>query len=357
MPRRRSLALLSALSYCAVSPAASFGGFDPALIHPSAIGNAVDALMHHQHFITSTATHHAAAHHPHVAASSINPMELANTLLTSYKQTLATNPLPTKMVTGAVLATAGDAIAQSREPGEYDTRRAASFASFDMAYRALQHASFPIIVEHCRGQFFTGLLGAMGASAMVTHVNADVITNYFAAMEQTLASQLGIVPFLYYPVFFALTGAIQGLSVEGSVDRAKEKFLPLMQRNLLFWIPVQFIQFGFVEENLQIPFLSVCGLAWTFILSVMAGSTKSYQEQHQPLTDDEVAVSLAADTMSAADSIPSLVLEQAAMDDREVAVPAKGQPEAEKYVMEQLSVEEAEEQSYATKDQALVSVN
>ena len=100
--------------------------------------------------------------------------------------------------------------------------------------------------------------------------------SYLAAMEQTLASQLGIIPFLYYPVFFSLTGLIQGLTTEQSITRAKETFIPLMKRNLLLWIPVQFIQFGFIEEGLQIPFLSVCGLAWTFILSIMAGSAKNY---------------------------------------------------------------------------------
>ena len=49
-----------------------------------------------------------------------------------------------------------------------------------------------------------------------------------------------------------------------------------MKRNLLFWIPVQFVQFGYIQEDLQIPFLSMCGLAWTFILSVAAGSAKNY---------------------------------------------------------------------------------
>lgn len=39
---------------------------------------------------------------------------------------------------------------------------------------------------------------------------------------------------------------------------------------------VQFVQFAFIQEDLQIPFLSICGLAWTFILSANAGSTKSY---------------------------------------------------------------------------------
>jgi len=193
-------------------------------------------------------------------------------LLSAYKQTLMSHPLPTKMLTGATLAVCGDAIAQSRDPStEYDTRRASSFAVFDMAYRALQHFSFPLIVAACHGQYLGGLLDA----------NHMLDASQWAAMERTLASQLGIVPFLYYPAFFALTGAVQGLTVTGAVARAQENFIPLMKRNLLFWIPVQFVQFGYIQEDLQIPFLSVCGLAWTFILSVAAGSTKNYTPQKE----------------------------------------------------------------------------
>ena len=119
-------------------------------------------------------------------------------LLAAYKQQLVSNPLPTKCLTGATLAVAGDAIAQSQVKDEaYDERRAMSFAVFDMAYRALQHFSFPIIVANCHGQFFD--------SVPLLHGTVDV--SNLAAMEQTLASQLGIVPFLYYPAFFALTGA------------------------------------------------------------------------------------------------------------------------------------------------------
>lgn len=219
-----------------------------------------------------------AAHH---AAPS-----LATDLLGKYTSLLAEHPLPTKMMTGATLAVAGDAIAQSREPSKYDTRRASSFAAFDMAYRALQHNSFPIIVENCHGQFLSAAL----ASIPLVHADKLFDPNYVAAMEQTLASQLGIVPFLYYPAFFAISGAVQGLSAEGSVKRAVENFVPLMQRNLLFWIPVQFVQFGWVPEDLQIPFLSVCGLAWTFILSVAAGSTKNYAPQAETAQLDEQIV-------------------------------------------------------------------
>jgi hypothetical protein len=214
-----------------------------------------------------------------------------------YTHSLAVHPLETKMATGGVLAVTGDAIAQTSqqlgqkdESGEdalafaYDERRAASFMAFDMSYRALQHAAFPIIVQQCHGQLLGRLLSVTAAS-QIFHANVETITSYWAAMEQTLASQLGIVPFIYYPVFFALTGAVQGLDANAAMQRAQENFIPLMKRNLLFWIPVQFIQFGFIETSLQIPFLSICGLCWTFILSIMAGSTKQYNNDNTDTTE------------------------------------------------------------------------
>ena len=193
--------------------------------------------------------------------------------VSSYTDLLAQHPLVTKMCTGGVLATCGDAIAQSQTPEPYDKRRAVSFLAFDMAYRAVQHVSFPVIVHECQGQYMDGLLSALHLSSFL-----HLPTTYAATVEQTLASQLGIVPFFYYPVFFSLTAFIQGLSAEGAVERAKQNFIPLMKRNLLFWLPVQFVQFGFIDENLQIPFLSVAGLCWTFILSLAAGSATTYNK-------------------------------------------------------------------------------
>lgn len=200
-------------------------------------------------------------------------MVATNKVATTYTDLLIQHPLMTKMATGGILATCGDAIAQSQTPEPYDKRRAASFMLFDMAYRSVQHVCFPIIVHGCQGQYLQGLLTNLHLSSLV-----NLPTEYAAVAEQTLASQLGIVPFWYYPVFFTLTAFIQGLSAEGAVERAKENFVPLMKRNLLFWLPVQFVQFGFIDENLQIPFLSVAGLCWTFILSLAAGSATTYNK-------------------------------------------------------------------------------
>merc|ERR1739848_218617 len=140
------------------------------------------------------------------------------------------------------------------------------------------------IVAYCHGQ----MLGSLP-------ILDTLDSSQLAAMEQTLASQLGIVPFLYYPAFFTISGAIQGLSASAAWSRALENFVPLMKRNLLFWIPVQFIQFGYIQEDLQIPFLSCAGLAWTFILSAYAGSAKTYSPEKEMELQDRT-IKLLEDT-------------------------------------------------------------
>ena len=183
----------------------------------------------------------------------------ASNIFQRYMTTLASHPLPTKMITGAILATAGDAIAQGREGGKYNAVRGTSFAAFDSTYRAAQHHLFPLIVEYCRGRYLLKVLrvAAIGAT---TESSAFFDISSLAAMERSLASQLIIVPFMYYPVFFAFTAWMQGLTFDEGVQRATENFAPLMKRNLLFWMPVQYAQFAYVTTDLQIPFLSCASL-------------------------------------------------------------------------------------------------
>jgi len=182
-----------------------------------------------------------------------------------YKQSLFDYPVPTKMLTGGILAFVGDAVAQSREP-EYDKKRAGAFVSFDLVYRAVQCSLFPTIVDICDGHFLAPVL-------------PDIDVHFLGTLEQTFANQFLVIPFIYYPVFYSLTGYLQGLSFEANVERAQNTLIPLLKRNWLFWIPVQYYQFGYVDEPLQIPFLCVAGLAWTFILSAYAGSVKTFDEE------------------------------------------------------------------------------
>ena len=213
------------------------------------------------------------------SASSITaPAQL---LVDQYQHALETDALKTQIVTGITLAIVGDAIGQraasaSDDSDEfvYDTKRAASFATFDGCYRMVQHYLYPPLIALCHGDILGPALAEVSHTANAQHLAA--------AMEQSLISQLLVIPLLYYPVFFAITGAVQGLTARQTMTRAQTSFWPLTTRNWLFWIPVQFGVFGFCDsQDLQISILIVCGLVWTVILSVLAGAAK---EQPQPQT-------------------------------------------------------------------------
>lgn len=194
-------------------------------------------------------------------------------MISWYRGSLDVHPIATSMVTGGILAFLGDFIAQkanaSSPDDKYDPTRAASLVSFDVVYRASQCALFPEIVKLCDGRH-------LGSILPMADLSGDM--HNLAVLEQTLANQFVVIPFFYYPVFFTLTGFAQGLSAEASLERAQSTIVPLLKRNWLFWIPVQYFQFGYVEEQLQIPFLCVAGLAWTFILSATAGSAQKSEE-------------------------------------------------------------------------------
>lgn len=191
-----------------------------------------------------------------------------------YRGSLDVHPIGTSMVTGGILAFLGDLIAQkanaSSPDDKYDPTRAASLVSFDVVYRASQCVLFPEIVKLCDGRH-------LGSILPMTDLSGDL--HNLAILEQTLTNQFVVIPFFYYPVFFTLTGFTQGLSAEASLERAQTTIVPLLKRNWLFWIPVQYFQFGYVEEQLQIPFLCVAGLAWTFILSATAGSAQKSEKE------------------------------------------------------------------------------
>jgi hypothetical protein len=220
---------------------------------------------------------HATRHHGYQRrVSSQLQAEPLDILYSLYKDELISNPVQTKIVTGGVLAFLGDAIAQTREP-EYNQKRAAAFVSFDGIYRAVQCTLFPQIIQSCDGHYLAALLP-----------NLDLDVHVLATMEQTLTNQFLVVPFIYYPVFFSLTGYLQGLPLDATIQRVRNTLFPLLKRNWLFWIPVQYYQFGYVDEPLQIPFLCVVGLAWTFILSFTAGSVQSYEKTIlQPVEEDD----------------------------------------------------------------------
>ena len=236
----------------------------------------------------------------HVITTAASTVPKLPDLFALYQNALHTLPLQTQMTTGAVLAVAGDTVAQavqhkshrSSSPLQLDVTRTASFAAFDACYRAVQHILYPPMKDYFHGQFLYPAISKMlpALNAFDQHHN-QVLS---AAAEQSLVSQLVVIPLLYYPIFFAVTGMVQGLTWEQSMERGKQSFVPLMQRNLLFWIPVQFGVFGWINDDaLQISILIACGFIWTMILSAFAGSVAATPTA--TVSDQNVAVDPSVD--------------------------------------------------------------
>ena len=206
---------------------------------------------------------------------SVMPSSLS-LLVDTYSAALVDHPLETKVATAAALAVLGDAIAQQREIGPYDRVRAISFILFDGAYRGgFQHWAFPLIIDSCQGETLQAAVASISLSgAIMDH------QFLFAAVECTAFNQLLVVPVIYYPLFFAITGAVQGLSISESARRARSRFTNLTIRNWTFWVPAQFVQFFFIGIEWQVPYTCAMGLVWNVILSAAAGSAQSDVRPH-----------------------------------------------------------------------------
>lgn len=217
----------------------------------------------------------------------------------SYMQQLRTNPIMTKSATAAVLASTGDAIAQFRSKeaqDSYNPYRGITFLLFGALYTGVfQHYWFDFLnshivdwgeglhvwghpaetdipvqyfVQHCEEwwQYFD----VKAQIADVMNTLQDPPTDAEIALAKVALNQFVVVPTFYWPLFFAITGVLGGLDVQKSIARAESLFIPLLKRNYLYWLPVQFVQFFVLPVDLQIPFVSVASLVWTIILSSIA---------------------------------------------------------------------------------------
>ena len=138
-----------------------------------------------------------------------------------------------------------------------DASRTATFVGFESAYRGvLQQPLLQWATENFRGEALR-----------------------WAALERTLVSQFIFAPFIYYPLFFTITGIGQGLTLRQCGDRASAQFPKLFGRNLFFWLPVQLIQFTLIPTRYKVPFICAAGSAWNLILSALAGSARAEARQ------------------------------------------------------------------------------
>ncbi|XP_034256893.1 mpv17-like protein isoform X2 [Thrips palmi] len=79
--------------------------------------------------------------------------------------------------------------------------------------------------------------------------------------------------FTYGPIaiccFYSGMTLLEGGSKEDAINETREKFLPTWQTAVCVWPFVQTVNFRFIPEKNQIPFVSLCSFLWTVFLAYM----------------------------------------------------------------------------------------
>jgi len=193
-----------------------------------------------------------------------------------YAMLLKNKPLSTKSTTAAVLSYAGDAIAQRvTVEGKYDIKRAIFFMVFGGLYTGLfQHFWF----GYLNSKFASDIAESSRKvsdlkyeSVQRTALDLPPPSRTTIAVIKLLINQFALVPFFYMPLFLVTTSILKNLNLKECLERCQALFFPLLKRNYLFWLPIQFVQFLVIPDSFQITFLSIAGLLWTVILSSLGG--------------------------------------------------------------------------------------
>jgi protein Mpv17 len=188
----------------------------------------------------------------------------------AYSQAARARPLATAIVTAGLQTWAADGIAQLvvERRTRLDLRRSALFAGFGVMYiGGFQYFLYSVAFVR-----FTTFFERVGT---VTRLGQHV--------ARALIDQLGHVPTIYFPSFYALKAVAEGRPlIRGECSAAslyRKEGWECLKANWFIWIPAQIVNFAFVPIHLRVPFVSSTSFGWTIILSTMQGAFDGRREK------------------------------------------------------------------------------
>lgn len=208
-----------------------------------------------------------------------------NNVWRAYNTALNAHPIPTKSISGLVLAIAGDVCAQCAD----EVRRSSAIMSVSQGnvsnkygnrrlgskYQSLVTKSQSNNLENISRWDYKRTIGfgAFGAIvSLVWHYLLPILYDicpYSAAMRLCIW-QGTVIPFFYYPMFYICTGFIRGQNFTEALDNMKRNYFVTYRRGLCFWGPTQYLQFKIIPLEWQVVYVSILGFVWNFILSLTA---------------------------------------------------------------------------------------
>ena len=159
-----------------------------------------------------------------------------------------------------VVLTHSDAQAADRAVWSYNARRGAAFAFFGVVYLG-------VVQQQIYYRWFPWLLSKMALRSPTGK-----------ALVQVALDQVGVFPLIYFPLFYAIQGAVHsenGNPVDGlltGLQRCKVNLREDCVAAWSVWAPVQLVNFALVPRHWRAPFVSGTGLIWTAYLSMKRGT-------------------------------------------------------------------------------------
>eukprot|EP01023_Acetabularia_acetabulum_P009722 TRINITY_DN1439_c0_g2_i2.p1 TRINITY_DN1439_c0_g2~~TRINITY_DN1439_c0_g2_i2.p1 ORF type:complete len:220 (-),score=22.25 TRINITY_DN1439_c0_g2_i2:249-908(-) len=182
------------------------------------------------------------------------------------------NPFTTGMITTGLKTSAADIFAQKviEKKETIDWRRNGVFSLFGFLYLG----GFQYYLYN---HLFTQICGPLRST--FGHIGTSPIKTF---LDQAIHH-----PFVYFPVFYLLKGALDQRPINQTIQNYKNELWENCKALWSVWVPAQLLNFAVVPFYLRIPYVALVSFLWTIILSCMRGSNKQEIEMEMRPLDNK----------------------------------------------------------------------